>query len=41
MFDFLYGLNNDPDEVKGRVLSWKPFPELKEAFTKVRREESR
>lgn len=29
VFDFLYGLNKDFDEVRGRVLGFKPFPEVK------------
>ena len=41
VFDFLYGLNKDLDEVRGRVLGFKPFPEIKEAFAEVQREESR
>lgn len=35
VFDFLYGLNKDFDEVRGRVLGFKPFPEVKEAFAMV------
>lgn len=41
VFDFLYGLNKDFDEIRGRVLGFKPFPEVKEAFAMVWREESR
>ena len=41
VFDFLHGLNSDLDEVRGILLGTKPFPSIKEAFAKVRREESR
>ena len=41
MFEFLYGLNKDLGEVRGRFLGSKPFPEIKEAFAEVRREESK
>ena len=41
VFDFLYGLNKDLDEIRGRVLGFKPFPNLKKASTEVRIEQSR
>jgi len=41
IFDFLYGLNSDLDEVRGWLLGTKPFPSMKEVFAEVRREESR
>ena len=41
VFDFFHGLNPELDEVRGRLLWTKPFPSLREAFAKVRREESR
>ncbi|PON98873.1 LOW QUALITY PROTEIN: hypothetical protein TorRG33x02_054880 [Trema orientale] len=41
VFDFLHGLNKELDEVRGRVLWFKPFPEIREAFAEVRREEAR
>ena len=41
IFDFLYGLNSDLDEVCGRILGTKPLPTLREVFAELRREESR
>ncbi|GMI70061.1 hypothetical protein HRI_000675400 [Hibiscus trionum] len=41
VFQFLYGLNSDLDAVKGRIIATKPLPSLREAFSEVRREESR
>ncbi|PON47077.1 hypothetical protein PanWU01x14_246940, partial [Parasponia andersonii] len=41
VFDFLHGLNKELDEVRGRVLGFKPFPGIREAFVKIRREEAR
>ena len=38
VYDFLVGLNQDLDEVRGRVLSRDPFPTIDEAFAEVRRE---
>ncbi|CAN0888003.1 hypothetical protein LINGRAHAP2_LOCUS15732 [Linum grandiflorum] len=38
---FLLGLNHDLDDVRGRVMATKPFPELEEAVSEVRREELR
>ena len=32
LFEFLYGLNKDLDEVRAEILGFKPFPEIKEAF---------
>ena len=41
VFDFLYGLSQQLDEVRGRVLGSDPFPLLREAFAEVCREENR
>lgn len=41
VFKFLMGLNRDLDDVRGRVLSTKPLPSLRAAFSEVRQEESR
>ena len=41
VFKLLSGLNQDLDEVRGRILSTKPLPSLREAFSAVRHEESR
>ncbi|CAN1827511.1 hypothetical protein LINPERHAP1_LOCUS31949 [Linum perenne] len=38
---FLLGLNQNLDDVKGRIMSTKPFPTLTEAFSEIKREESR
>ena len=40
VYDFLVGLNQDLDEVRGRVLSRDPFPTIDEAFAEVHREEN-
>ena len=40
LFEFLYELNKDLDEVRKEILGFKPFPEIKEAFAEVRREEA-
>ena len=40
-FKFLIGLNKNLDEVRGRVMETKPLPSIREAFSEVRREESR
>lgn len=40
-FKFLLGLNKNLDEVRGRVLSLKPLPSVREAISEVRRKESR
>ncbi|XP_040941559.1 uncharacterized protein [Gossypium hirsutum] len=41
LFQFLQGLNKDLDEVRGRVLAISPLPSLREAFSMVKKEESR
>ena len=41
VFDFLYGLDTQLDDVRGRVLSRSPFPSMREAFVEVWREETR
>ena len=41
LFDFLYGLNKELDEVRGRILGKNPLPSIREAFVEVGREESR
>lgn len=41
IYKFLLGLNQDLDEVRGRILGTKPMPSLCEVFSEVRREESR
>ncbi|KAK3017341.1 hypothetical protein RJ639_007522 [Escallonia herrerae] len=38
---FLAGLNRDFDEVRSRILGKKPLPSLREAFSEIRREETR
>lgn len=40
-FNFLLGLNENLDEVRGRAMGTKPLPNLGETFIKVRREESK
>ena len=40
-FKFLLGLNKNLDEVRGRIMGTKPLPNLREAFSEVRCEESR
>ncbi|XP_052182681.1 uncharacterized protein LOC127795193 [Diospyros lotus] len=40
VYQFLLGLNKDLDDVRGRILSIKPLPSVKEVFSEVRREES-
>ncbi|XP_034678880.1 uncharacterized protein LOC117909087 [Vitis riparia] len=40
VFKFLLGLNNNLDEIRGRIMGVKPLPSLREAFSEVRREES-
>ena len=37
----LAGLNRKLDEVRGRIMGWKPLPPIREVFDEVRREESR
>ena len=41
VFKFLFGLNKNLDEVRGRILGTKPLPSIQEACFEVRREESR
>ncbi|CAN1805911.1 Alpha/beta hydrolase domain-containing protein WAV2 [Linum perenne] len=41
VYKFLSGLNDDFDEVRGRVIARKPLPSIGEAYSEVRREESR
>ena len=41
VFKFLMGLDKSLDEVRSRILATKPLPSLREAFSEVRREESR
>ncbi|RVX00497.1 hypothetical protein CK203_036922 [Vitis vinifera] len=41
IYKFLLGLNKNLDEVRGRVLSIKPLPSVREVFSEIRREESR
>ena len=41
IYKFLLGLNKSLDEVRGRILSKKPLPSLREVFSTVRHEESR
>ncbi|XP_073119738.1 uncharacterized protein [Henckelia pumila] len=40
-FKFLLGLNKNLDEVRGRIMGTKPLLKIREAFSEVRREESR
>lgn len=40
-FKFLLGLNQNLDEVRGRVMGTKPLLSIREAFLEVRHEESR
>lgn len=41
IYTFLLGLNKNQDEVRGRILATKPLPNIREAFSKVPREESK
>jgi len=41
IFYYLYGLNTNLDEVRGRILGSKPLPALREVFAEIKREESR
>ncbi|KAK3041993.1 hypothetical protein RJ639_002301 [Escallonia herrerae] len=41
VFKFLLGLDKSLDEVRGRILGAKPLPTIRDAFSEVRREESR
>ncbi|CAN0870173.1 Retrovirus-related Pol polyprotein from transposon TNT 1-94 [Linum grandiflorum] len=38
---FLLGLNQDLDEIKGRMMGMKPFPSIEAVFAEILREESR
>ena len=40
MIDFLAGLNNDLDDVRGRIAGMKPLPSIEETFAVVQKEES-
>ena len=40
-FDFLAGLNKSLEDVRGHLISQKPFPSIRLIFADVRREESR
>ncbi|RVW69137.1 Retrovirus-related Pol polyprotein from transposon RE1 [Vitis vinifera] len=41
LFKFFLGLNRELDDVRGRIMGIKHLPSLREAFSEVRREESR
>ena len=41
IYKFLLGLNKNLDEVRGRILGFKPLPSVREVFSEIRREESR
>ena len=41
VYNFLLGLNRDLDEIRGRILSIKPLPNVREVFSEVQREETR
>lgn len=41
VFKFLAGLNEEFDEVRGRIVGRSPLPSINEAFSEVRREETR
>ncbi|RVW53418.1 hypothetical protein CK203_085002 [Vitis vinifera] len=41
LFKFFLGLNRELDDVRGQIMGIKPLPSLREAFSEVRREESR
>ncbi|KAH7657630.1 RNA-directed DNA polymerase protein [Dioscorea alata] len=41
IYKFLLGLNQELDEVHGRILSTKPMSSVREAFAEIRREETR
>ncbi|GAA0171938.1 hypothetical protein LIER_25862 [Lithospermum erythrorhizon] len=40
VYELLAGLNNDLDEVKGRIISRSPFPSTEEEIEDIRIEES-
>lgn len=37
--EFLTGLNCEFDDVRGRILGWRPLPSTREVFLEVRHEE--
>ncbi|XP_041009636.1 uncharacterized protein LOC121253694 isoform X1 [Juglans microcarpa x Juglans regia] len=41
VFEFLVGLNQDLDDVRGRILGRRPLPSTREVFSEVRQEENR
>ena len=41
VYVFLAGLNQELDEVRGRILGRKPLPSIREVFSEVHREETR
>lgn len=41
IYQFLLGLNKNFDDVRGRIMSIKPLPNIREVFSEVKREESR
>ncbi|KAL4319272.1 hypothetical protein GQ457_18G001240 [Hibiscus cannabinus] len=41
IFRFLSGLNKEFDDARSRILATKPLPPVCEAFSEIRREESR
>lgn len=41
VYMFLAGVNRSLDDVKGRILSRKPLPSIREVFSEVRQEECR
>ncbi|XP_073016671.1 uncharacterized protein [Primulina eburnea] len=41
VYMFLAGMNQNLDEVKGRILGRKPLPSIREVFSEIRQEESR
>ena len=41
IYKFLFGLDKNLDEARGRILSTKPIPTIRKVFLEIRREESR
>ena len=41
VFEFLGGLDNGLDDVRSRILSWRPLPSTRKVFAEVRKEENR
>ena len=39
-FDFLAGLNAEPDQIRSQILGKDPIPSLREVYNAIRREES-